>query len=149
MSHFIRIALKFEDLVVELLKANGFGVEPEAAMRPDQGFDFWISLGDQGWAVELKFYRTRRAQISLLRSAAAKLIQAIENNPNLKRGMLIVSSDLLPEQRLRLEQEYGIVIVDRTDLFAWCANAPELQDRLSALLEEPPSGEDRSGGRSV
>ncbi len=149
MSHFIRIAFEFEDLVVALLKANGFGVDRERTSGPDRGFDFWISLADQDWAVELKFYRTRKAQISLLRSAAAKLIQAIEQSSNLKRGMLIVSSDLLPEQRLRLEQEYGIVFVDRTDLFVWCANAPELQDRLSALLEEPPAGEEKTGGRSV
>ncbi|HEY8961923.1 MAG TPA: restriction endonuclease [Luteolibacter sp.] len=143
------MAFEFEDLVVELLKANGFGVDREPGIQPDRGFDLWISLADQGWAVELKFYRTRRAQISLLRSAAAKLLQAIQNTPSLKRGMLIVSSDLVPEQRLRLEQEYGIVFVDRTDLFTWCANAPELQDRLSVLLEEPPAGEDKSGGRSV
>ncbi|MCB1098925.1 MAG: restriction endonuclease [Verrucomicrobiae bacterium] len=149
MSETIRAAFEFEDLVADLLKANGFEIVRQPTTGADQGFDLTAFLAGVSWAVELKFYRTRRAQISLIRAAAARLSRLIQNDRVRLRGMLVVSSDLLPEHRLQLEQEYGIVFVDRTDLYAWCGNAPQLLDRLSALLDEETPSDDRSRGRAV
>lgn len=134
MSETLNIYRQFEQIVARLLSANGFEIQTNQAAGEDRGFDFLATLGNETWAIEAKYYRTVRAQVSLLESAAARLANSILH-AGMWKGMLIVTCSLSPELRPILEEKYGLVFVDRADLFNWAAKAPDVADELSALLE--------------
>lgn len=124
---------QFEGLVKRILETNGYNVSIHSP-RGNYGFDFLAEYGGENWAVEVKFYRTARAQPTLIEEAANRVI----NNgiaAHAQKGMLIMSCILLPEMRLSLEQRFQIVFVDRIDLQIMAAKEPSLADELDALLE--------------
>lgn len=128
---------QFEDLVRRILQANGFDVYVHSP-RGDNGFDFHAQLFGEMWAIEVKYYRTARAQPALIDSAAARV--AINGvNANASKGMLIVSCFLTGELRNALEQKFSITFVDQVDLRNWCAAHPDLIEELDALLEANPT----------
>lgn len=132
-------AQKFEQLVAELLRANKFNVAD--IVNPRARFDFAATLAQDHWAVEVKYYRTKRAQPTLIEKAAAALLDSAQAT-NFTKAMLVISSYLDPELRGSLEKKFSILFVDRVDLSIWSNQAPHLVDALAALLEEAPS----SGG---
>ncbi|MDL5167600.1 restriction endonuclease [Proteus faecis] len=123
----------FEDLVCRILKANNFKIEKND-LRGDKGFDLLANLNDENWAIEVKYYRTARAQASLIDAAATRVVNnGIE--VGISKGMLIVSCILSPELREALENKFSITFVDQTDLRIWCNLCPELAEELDILLE--------------
>ncbi|QOT75733.1 restriction endonuclease [Cupriavidus basilensis] len=150
---------QFEQLVRRILEANHFdvheaglsigletgkraivvsssgGVRADANARGQSaGFDFTATMGNEIWAIEVKFYRTARAQVTLLESAAARLA-ARGIIAGARKGMLVVSCQLSSALRTTLEDRFSITFIDRVDLLNWAARAPELLDELNALLE--------------
>lgn len=128
---------QFEDLVRRILQANNFQVSIHSP-RGDKGFDFLAEFFDETWAIEVKYYRTARAQPALVDAAAARVAS---NGVNVQatKGMLVVSCFLATELRHALEQRFSITIVDQVDLRNWCAAHPDLAEELDALLEANPS----------
>ncbi|MBI6899496.1 restriction endonuclease [Pseudomonas putida] len=127
----------FEDLARSILEANNFDVTRNR-LRGDQGFDLLANLGNESWAIEVKYYRTARAQPALIDAAAARLeINGITAQAG--KGMLIVSCFLPGKLREALEQKYSITFVDQVDLRNWCASRPDLAEKLDSLLEANPS----------
>lgn len=128
---------QFEDLVRRILQANNFDVHLHSP-RGDMGFDFIARLPNETWAIEVKYYRTSRAQPTLIAAAATR----VANNgliANATRGMLVVSCFLDSELRISLEQKFSINFVDQVDLRNWCAAHPDLMEELDALLESNPN----------
>ena len=128
---------QFEDLVRRILEANNFHVSVHSP-RGDEGFDFLANLSGEAWAIEVKYYRTARAQPALIDAAAARVAN---NGVNAKatKGMLVVSCFLTAELRDALEQKFSITFVDQVDLRIWSAAHPDLTEELDALLEANPS----------
>jgi hypothetical protein len=124
---------QFEDLVRQILEVNGFEVSIHSP-RGNEGFDLSAKHHGNLWAIEVKYYRTARAQPSLLDMAAARVVTNGAKE-NVTRGMLVMSCALPPELRLALEKKFSITFVDRVDLRIWCAKHPELSERLDSLLE--------------
>lgn len=139
VSSMDKSAQQFEQLVTDLLRANQFTVTDVTNLRVS--FDFKVTLAQDEWAVEVKYYRTKRAQPSLIEKAAAALLDSAKAT-NFTKAMLVISSYLDPELRESLEKKFNILFVDRVDLSIWSNQAPHLVDPLAALLEEAPS----SGG---
>lgn len=131
-------ARQFEALIQRVLEVNGFAVTRFDDPRGIGGFDFMGELAGENWAIEVKFYRTARAQVTLIESAAARLVHRAVTAQTW-RGMLVVSSNVPISIRLALEQKYDLTIVDRPDLLAWAAAEPSLVDEITALLELEPS----------
>lgn len=127
---------QFEDLVRRILQANSFDVDIHSP-RGDKGFDFQGQLSGDMWAIEVKYYRTARAQPALIDAAAARVVSN-GVNANASKGMLVVSCFLTGELRNALEQKFSITFVDQVDLRNWCAAYPELTEELDALLEANP-----------
>ncbi|MDM3260345.1 restriction endonuclease [Citrobacter sp. Cf062] len=123
----------FEELVCHILKANNFQINRNSC-RGDEGFDFLGDFGGERWAIEVKFYRTARAQPSLI-DAAATRITSNGVAAGVNKGMLVVSCFLTPELREALENKFSITFVDQADLRIWCSSHPELAESLDALLE--------------
>lgn len=140
--------VEFEAIIRDILIANGFVMGAAHAPASDEDFDFLATLGDDQWCIEAKFYRTDRAQVKLIESAAARLRRAAKATGS-RRGMLIVSSFIGPELRLALEPRFGVTFVDRNDLFIWAARSPELLDRLTSVLEASKPTVAAVGGRDV
>lgn len=134
----------FETLVQNILVANGFNVQPAAART----FDFLATLHNETWAVEVKFYRTARAQITLIEAAATQLIER-GITARARKGMLVVSCSIPPGAREELERRYGLLFVDRTDLVIWASKIPKLLDELSALLDGDLTAEPIAHGREL
>ncbi len=128
---------QFEDLVRRILQVNYFEVQAHSP-RGDRGFDFLARLHNETWAIEVKYYRTARAQPALIEAAAAR----VANNgiqADATKGMLVVSCFLTAEIRFVLEKKFSITFVDQVDLRNWCAEHPSLMEELDALLEANPS----------
>lgn len=126
---------QFEDIVVRLLSSKEFEFTDTQTHHVAKGYDFTASRGDERWAIEVKYYRTARAQISLIEAAIAQVLNRTENEPAL-RVMIIVSSIINRRVRSALEDKYGVAIWDRLVLFDAAAEDAEIVDELGALLEE-------------
>ncbi|WP_460044433.1 restriction endonuclease [Pseudomonas sp. S2_H01] len=127
----------FEDLVRRILEANNFQILRNS-IRGDAGFDLKGHFGGERWAIEVKYYRTARAQPTLIDTAAARLaINSFE--AQFTNAILIVSCVLAKDVRQALEEKHGINVVDQGDLRSWCSASPELIGELDALLETDPS----------
>ena len=133
----------FEDLVRRILQANDFEVQVHSP-RGDKGFDFWAQLAGETWAIEVKYYRTARAQPALIEAAATRVVTN-GTNADARKGMLVVSCILTGELRHALERKFSITFVDQVDLRSWCAAHPHLSEELDALLEASPSEAQATG----
>jgi len=127
----------FEDLVRRILEANNFLVRTNH-VRGDKGFDLLADFGNERWAIEIKYYRTARAQPSLIDAAAVR-VATNGVAAQTQKGMLVVSCILPAELRESLEQKFSITFVDQVDLRIWCRSHPDLADELDALSEVSPS----------
>lgn len=127
----------FEDLVRRILEANNFHVSTNN-VRGDRGFDLLADFENEPWAIEVKYYRTARAQPSLI-DAAAVCVASNGVAAKAQKGMLVVSCILPAELRKALEQKFSIAFVDQVDLRSWCKSNPDLSEELDALLEASPS----------
>lgn len=130
----------FEDLVRRILEINSFQIEINSVCG-DNGFDFLGRLKNDLWAIEVKYYRTARARLSLIESAAVRVVTNGINR-QVDKGMLIISGLLTPEIRSVLNEKYNIIFVDRVDLRNLASVSPELIDELDALLELAPEFSD-------
>jgi hypothetical protein len=137
---------QFEDLVRRILEANNFAVQRHSP-RGDAGFDFIGVAGNEQWAIEVKYYRTARAQPSLIETAATRLVRN-SISAQATKGMLVVSCALSMPLRFVLEQKFSVTFVDRWDLRAWASVVPNLVEELDALIEaDPQSLQDPSAQR--
>lgn len=127
----------FEDLVCRILEANGFKVTVHGR-RGDRGFDLLGTLKSEQWAIEVKYYRTVRAQPTLIEAAATRVVNNGITAQALK-GMLVLSCVLPTEMREALERKFSVTFVDRVDLRNWVVHSPELAEELDALIESDPS----------
>ncbi|HHF0815594.1 restriction endonuclease [Pseudomonas sp. QE6] len=127
----------FEDLVSRILEANSFHVTTHN-LRGDRGFDLLATYGRENWAIEVKYYRTARAQPSLIDAAAAR-VAGNGIMAKAQKGMLVVSCFLPEKLREVLGQKFSITFIDQIDLRNWCASYPDLLEELDALLESSPS----------
>ena len=131
-------ARQFEQLVRRILEHRRFEVDAAGHAGRDVGFDFTAKQGNEVWAIEVKFYRTARAQVSLLESAASRLASR-GITAGARKAMLVVSCQLPLGLRLTIEEKFSVTFVDRVDLLNWAARTPELLDDLNSLLESDPA----------
>jgi len=125
--------LQFERVVVEILRRNSFDIKQHAP-QGDYGYDFDARWNGLKWAIEVKYYRSARAQSGLIQAAAVRVV----NNGLLTqsdRAALIISSFISPDQRAALEDEYAVTFIDRADLAVMASKWPDLADELNAIVE--------------
>ncbi|NIQ81859.1 MAG: hypothetical protein GTN93_28035 [Anaerolineae bacterium] len=120
-------------MVRRILEANSFRLQNHFP-RGDAGFDFVGRVADEDWAIEVKYYRTARAQPTLIESAAARVVND-GKGAQLRKGMLVISCILPLSMRPALERKFGITILDRGDLRNWATADPSLVDELDAIVE--------------
>lgn len=125
------IARQFEDCVGRILEASGF----EMRYVGEDSHDFIATYNGVSWRVEVKHYRTKTPQFSLIDVAAARLA-----TPGLmeseSKAMLVVSCDVTEAMKAQLGPSYGVLIVDRGILVNLCLKHPPLLEELQELLEE-------------
>ncbi|WP_460158719.1 restriction endonuclease [Pseudomonas sp. S3_E11] len=126
-------AKKFEKVASTLLMHLGFHISTNPAQ-----VDFYAIKENLTWAVEIKHYKTQRAQLTLLKTAARQIRLEMDNNPTLK-GLLIASCILTDNQKEHLRKEYGISVFDRQLLLSMASDSPEITEDLHALFEIDPN----------
>lgn len=133
MNDLIGAARNFEKIISTLLTHSGFALLTKTPSHAD----FFIKQNSKIWAVEVKYYKTHRAQLKLLSNAAQQIRQELDKNPKLS-GMLIVSCIITEAQREYLKREYRVVVLDRQLLLHLASNSPEITEDLHALFEINP-----------
>ncbi|UWQ41622.1 hypothetical protein K3718_00620 [Leisingera aquaemixtae] len=94
-------------------------------------------MDKETWAIEVKFYRTKRAQATLIEAAALRLNQhGVRGQAD--KGMLVESCVLPIKLRHQLERNFNLTFVDAADLAIWAAEAPDVLNELQSQLEVPP-----------
>ncbi len=124
---------QFENVVLKIFRRKSFSIESHSP-QGDAGYDFDAELVGLRWAIEVKYYRSARAQVGLVEAAAVRVM----NNglaAQVDRAALVVSSFISPEQRRVLENKYSVTFIDRADLAIMASEWPELADELNAILE--------------
>lgn len=127
--------LEFEHLVAALLRGVGFTLEYPHGDVLYGGYDFLATIHQETYAVEVKYYRTERAQEKLLEAAASRLISALKKGA-VQRAMLAVSCMISTPLRMRFLEEYGVRFLDRNDILLSAAKISGLLDQFVAVLEE-------------
>ncbi|WP_298581452.1 restriction endonuclease [uncultured Luteimonas sp.] len=148
MADLSRDYSRFEQIVARLLEANGFQLQHELLAARGEKADIVATIGNTTMLVEVKYYRTARPQVSLIESAAARLLVHIARIEQPYGGMLVVACNLSTELRESLGRKFGLVFIDRLDLLSWAASAPNLADELNALLEDHQNP-DTGSGRTI
>jgi hypothetical protein len=143
----LKVFWQFEELVAKILKANGFSIDPDWPFGPERGFDL-ATIDNDRLAIEAKYYRTERAQPSLLDVAAERLSAGLEAE-QLTKGMLVVSCVIDPAARLRLEERHSILVCGRSDLSVWGRRFPDLFEQLTDILESWNSPFDPNDGKEL
>lgn len=134
MEDLIQAGRNFEKFVEKLLRYRGFTVYKTQSSP----VDFQVQSDQYIWAVEVKYYKTQRAQLKLLSNAAKQIRLARDKDPTLS-GMLIASCIITNEQRLHLGRTYDLTIVDRQMLLHFASSSPQLTEELYAILEIDPN----------
>jgi len=145
----ISVFQEFESLVSEILSAEGFGIEGKEVRGPDSGrsVDLIVKWNNQSYICEIKAYRTRRAQVSLIFSAASML--HMMSDEFMLPGILIVSSKIDSKVRIKIKETFNIHVFDIEDIYLWGAKAGGLSDRLAALLSIDSLEVESFEGKSV
>lgn len=125
---------QFENLVKRILEANRYTVNIYSP-RGDAGFDFFGSLDNESWAIEVKYYRTARFQPSLVEAALNRLVSNAQPAGAL-RGMLVVSCTIPALILGKLEAQFGVVLVDRERLTGLASADLSLAEELDVLLAD-------------
>jgi hypothetical protein len=133
MNNVMGAARNFEETISRLLTHSGFS----ALSKKPSHVDLLVKKNNTTWATEIKYYKTHRAQLTLLSNAAQQIRREMDKNPKLS-GMLIVSCIITAGQREHLKQEYRIVVLDRQLLLHLASDSPEITDKLNALFEINP-----------
>lgn len=122
----------FTELLRELFASLGFTIDKDFYDRPD-----FSMQREKLHLVEVKYYRTARAQMTLLCLAAATVVEIAESRGT-ARPLLVVSCFIDSEQRQFLKAADDLDVLDGNDLLYLVSSFPELQERLLALLEIAP-----------
>jgi len=134
MRDLTETGLTFEKTISALLSHNGYSIPTKKPTRAD----FFVKKGNITWVVEIKFYKTQRAQLNLLSNAARLIRLDMDKDPNV-RGLLIASCVITDAQRSHLKNEYGISVLDRQLLLHLASDSPEITEKLHALFEIDPN----------
>ncbi|MBO2927257.1 restriction endonuclease [Metapseudomonas otitidis] len=122
----------FEQLIIDLFTRLGY----EVSDKDKDLYDLKLTRNKKHIA-EIKYYRTSRAQMPLLRMGILRIIEAATNAPEY-RPLFITSCFISPEQRKALKNQEEIDILDARDIAHLASNFPEIQERFFALLEISP-----------
>ncbi|NMP26828.1 hypothetical protein GW590_08125 [Rahnella sp. SAP-1] len=136
-------AVQFENFV-----ANTFEVmDYQVSISKEKGYDLKLNFDQQQYIIGIKYYRTTRAQMSLIKNAVRRLVSSVSTVAENK--ILVVSSIIEDMSREALEKEFAVNIVDLADLLCWTSPFPELFEQLCNLLELKSLEEFSRKGRHI
>lgn len=145
----INIGQRFEQLTADILETVGFTIKDKDFKGPESGrrVDLIVEWKNVEYICEIKAYRTHRAQLPLLFSAAATL--------NLLRdelrfpGLLIVSCRVDEVNKKNIMNKFNVALIDIEDLYLWAGKSGEFSDYLISLFEIDKTEVDTFIGREV
>lgn len=130
-------AREFEVLVKEIFDAT----EYFDTVEKREQYDLHLEKDGGQCIVEIKHYRTMRAQSQLIYKALNFLGKLKElKQDEIDDGVtavLVVSSYLEQELKTTIEEENDIIVIDLLDLISLTSRSPELRDKLVRFLEIP------------
>lgn len=130
-------AFIFEALVKEIFVEAGI----ETTNKLGKVFDLVLESEGVNYLVEVKYYKTMRAQVSHIKKAITnvkKYAEAKSDEIDESIGcILVISSYLDPLMKSALELEEDTIIIDLLDLISITSIIPELREKLVNLLEIP------------
>ncbi|MBD3668076.1 MAG: restriction endonuclease [Kangiella sp.] len=129
---------EFLTCVKKAFELYDFKVEDEYGSK-DGKLDFILSQNStQQYAVEVKYYRSKHAKSSLIKTSIIRLIE-LAKKYDIPKAIFVTSSFIDGNLREELEQSYQITIVDRVDILIMSGKDPDLQDKIRSLLSDESS----------
>ncbi|HAU5789162.1 TPA: hypothetical protein JD367_04035 [Citrobacter freundii] len=142
-------AREFEVLVEEIFNAT----EYFDTVKKQEQYDLYLERNGNQYIVEIKYYRTMRAQTQLVNKAIGFLSKIKERKQDeIDDGViaiLAVSAYLELELKQTIEEDNDIVVIDLLDLISLTSHSPELRDRLVRFLEIPDNILINQRGRGI
>jgi hypothetical protein len=136
-------AVQFENFVANIFEVMDYQV----SISKEKGYDLKLNFDQQQYIIGIKYYRTTRAQMSLIKNAVRRLVSSVSTVAENK--ILVVSSIIEDMSREALEKEFAVNIVDLADLLCWTSPFPELFEQLCNLLELKSLEEFSRKGRHI
>lgn len=130
-------AREFEFLVEEIFNAT----EYFETVKKQEQYDLHLEKDGSQYVVEIKYYRTMRAQSQLINKALNFLSKVQERKQDeIDDGViaiLVVSSYLELELKQTIEEDNDIIVIDLLDLISLTSHSLDLRDKLVRFLEIP------------
>jgi len=109
--------LQFENLIKTLLNNFSFNITDEKAIEPDPlryQPDILARKNNLTILLEVKFYRSKQVDLSLLEAAAARLLRYAPNN--LTKHVLVVSNYISNKFKEHFLNVFNIIVWDRSNI---------------------------------
>lgn len=136
-SDFLKSGVVFEQIVGDIFRANGFGVDDYRQRRSEMRNyrpDFFMEKGRTNYLVEVKYSRNMSSSNEWLCRVSEKLELYSTGYPDNYKKVIVLSSLVDGKLRSRFEKR-GVYIVDVSNLLFMVSDDRGLYDRLVSCLD--------------
>lgn len=132
-----KLAIEFESLCYDLFKACGYNVRKHLNINGKHKIDLLVEnvQKKKKAIVELKLYRSKRISLDLVKKGLTYL-QTVSEGVKVDSLVLIISTFLSKKVIKELEEEYGVIIWDKNNLYELTKDFIELHERLLEILRK-------------
>lgn len=136
MKEIIRRAFEFEDFCGKLFQKFGFKViNPNISNRHVPQADLIVEKDYKQAVIEIKFYKTTKANYSLLKKAISQ-VKKYGEYYKITNHILIIATTIDEDLKNKLESEYKIIILDSKNLLYLLKDDDELLVEYKNLLSD-------------
>lgn len=136
MKEIIRRAFEFEDFCGKLFQKFGFKViNPNISNRHVPQADLIVEKDNKQAVIEIKFYKTTKANYSLLKKAISQ-VKKYGEYYKITNHILIIATTIDEDLKNKLESEYKIIILDSKNLLYLLKDDDELLVEYKNLLSD-------------
>lgn len=139
-SEILVKAFEFEKLCARIFEAKGITVERNVGIKGKTSYEIDLILTNnksKKIVVEIKYYRTRKPNKSML-ERAIKQVKNVAEYVNIKNQMLIIGMPIDNKLKTELQNCYNIKIVDSNNLLFLIDNNETLLSEFHDLMSDIP-----------
>ena len=135
-DEIIRRAFKFEEFCEKLFKKSGFKiVNPDSFNKHMSQADLIVEKDNKQAVIEIKFYKTTKANYSLLKKAISQ-VKMYGEYYKISNQILIIATTIDEELKHKLESDYKVIILDSKNLLYLLKDDNKLLIEYKNLLRD-------------
>jgi hypothetical protein len=135
-NEITRRAFKFEEFCEKLFKKSGFKiVNPDSFNKHMSQVDLIVEKDNKQAVIEIKFYKTTKANYSLLKKAISQ-VKMYGEYYKISNQILIIATTIDEELKHKLESDYKVIILDSKNLLYLLKDDDKLLIEYKNLLSD-------------